>query len=103
MPDGEPMEDPAVTRIENRLAQIERSLGALSEAMISLARVEERQAFNASALDRLESRTEANVSNLYDRIRPLERLRWLGIGVATGAGAVAGALSSVIPWQSVLA
>lgn len=103
MPDGEAMEDPAVTRIEGRLAQIEKNIGDLSQAMISLARVEERQAFNASALDRLESRMEANVGNLYDRVRPLERLRWMGIGVATGVGFVAGTLGGFIPWEAILA
>lgn len=97
------MQDDVAKMIINRLDSIEGNMQEMRTALISLARVEERQATNGAAVERLESRLDSNVREIHARIRPLERLRWLGIGVATGAGAGAGALSSVIPWTAVLA
>ncbi len=78
---------------EARLERIEKKLDGLSEAIVSLARIEERMItlFNRSdiveqRIERLSERVAA-MEKLTGTIRFGERLFW--IAVSTGAGVIA--------------
>lgn len=78
---------------EARLERIEKKLDGLSEAIVSLARIEERMITLFNRSDLVEQRVErlaervADLEKVTGTIRFGERLFW--IAVSTGAGVIA--------------
>lgn len=79
---------------EARLERIEQKLDRLSEAVVSLARIEERMVTLFNRSDLVEQRVEriservATLEKGAGTVRFIERLFWIGVTAGAGAYAV---------------
>ncbi|WP_018869510.1 hypothetical protein [Thioalkalivibrio sp. ALgr3] len=80
------MDDQFSQLIVNRLDRQEKKLDDLTQAITSLARVEERM---ASGTDRMDGHAR-DIANLRTRLEELERLRWKVAGAMVLASALGG-------------
>ena len=80
------MSDP----VEGRLERIESKLDQMHSAVVTLARIDERQVAHSERMDRIDSRTDAiesRVKALEGRtgwLPGVERLFWVAIAAAIG-------------------
>lgn len=80
------MDEQLAKIIVSRLDRQEEKLDSLTQAITSLARVEERM---ASGTDRMDGHAR-DIANLRTRLEELERLRWKVAGAMVLASALGG-------------